>query len=91
MSKIKKASVHMLSPACPEQHVFIDTDTGEQIAYLRLRHGKFRVDVPDCGGETIYRANVGEGAGWFSEEEREHYLVEAAKAIAKHYGWELEI
>ena len=37
--------------ACPEQYdAFFQ---GKQIGYLRLRHGEFRVDYPDCGDETI--------------------------------------
>ena len=27
---------------------------GKQVGYLRLRHGEFRVDYPDCGDETIF-------------------------------------
>ena len=77
----------MTCGACPEQWEFYDNDTGEQIAYLRLRHGNFRVDVPKCKGETIYRAVIADEAGMFSHEERRHYLNEAAKAVAKHYGW----
>ena len=64
--------------ACPEQYdAFLD---GKQVGYLRLRHGSFRVDVPDCGGETVYRANP-QGDGIFDEGERDHYLTEAKAAI----------
>jgi hypothetical protein len=65
--------------ACPEQYdAFLD---GKQVGYLRLRHGRFRVDYPDCGGETIYEAYP-DGDGIFESNEREFYLTEAKKAIA---------
>lgn len=44
--------------ACPEQYeVFKD---GKQVGYYRLRFGEFRVDFPDCGGDTIYKPCLGE-------------------------------
>ena len=65
----------------PEQYdVFKD---GRQVGYLRLRHGSFRVDVPDCGGETIYSASPN-GDGGFDDDERAHYLKAAVEAIHKH-------
>lgn len=64
--------------ACPEQY---DAFLGNrQVGYLRLRHGHFRVDYPDCGGETIFEAEpVGDGI--FDDEEREGYLHKAIDAI----------
>lgn len=72
--------------ACPEQYdVFKD---GEQVGYLRLRHGYFRADYPDCGGETVYTATP-EGDGIFEEDERDFYLTAAIQAIhTKHTGEE---
>ena len=65
--------------ACPEQY---DAFLGDrQVGYLRLRHGEFRVDVPDCGGETVYEAEP-EGDGIFADHERDHFLLEAKRAIA---------
>lgn len=65
--------------ACPEQYdAFFD---GGQVGYLRLRHGHFRVDYPDCGGETIYDAYP-DGDGSFDPDERDFYLTEAKNAIA---------
>jgi hypothetical protein len=62
--------------ACPEQYdVFVSED---KVGYLRLRHGKFRADVPDCGGETVY-ASKPKGDGIFCDEER---MKELSKAIA---------
>ncbi len=66
--------------ACPEQYdVFVN---GNIVAYLRLRHGYFRADYPDCGGETIYEA-CPKGDGIFEPDERDFYLYEAVKAIEK--------
>ncbi len=69
--------------ACPEQYDVYD-DLGQQVAYFRLRHGGFRVDVPDCGGETIYTANP-KGDGIFDREERVHYLTKAVLAVQEYY------
>ena len=64
--------------ACPEQY---DVFAGnEQVGYLRLRHGRFRADVPCCGGETIYQAEPN-GDGIFDPDERARYLGEAVAAI----------
>lgn len=70
--------------ACPEQYdVFLD---GQQVGYLRLRHGTFRAEYPDCGGAEVYRANP-EGDGVFEYEERTHYLNQAIRAIDhRHHG-----
>lgn len=67
--------------ACPEQYdVFKD---GKQVGYLRLRHGYFRVNYPNPGGEIIYEAEP-KGDGIFeSEKERDFYLDAATKAISK--------
>ena len=67
--------------ACPEQYDAIYN--GKIVGYLRLRHGSFRVDVPDCGGETVYTASP-KGDGAFYGDERDKYLHKAKKAIAKH-------
>lgn len=69
--------------ACPEQYDVFD-DLGQQVAYFRLRHGGFRVDVPDCGGETIYTANP-KGDGIFTRDERVRYLTEAVLAVQEYY------
>lgn len=64
---------------CPEQYECFD-DAGNQIGYLRLRHGRFTVEYPDCGGELIYTARP-KGDGGFYEDERDFYIGEAKKAI----------
>lgn len=64
--------------ACPQQ---FDAYLGDkQVGYLRLRHGTFRVDYPDCGGETIYTAYP-DGDGIFMDYEQEFYLNKALEAI----------
>lgn len=72
----------MTCGACPEQYdVRLD---GETVAYLRLRHGSFTVNVPDCGGEMIYHANP-KGDGMFEDKERDYYIHNALGAIEKYY------
>jgi len=68
--------------ACPEQYDVFSED--KQVAYYRLRHGYFRVDVPICGGETIYEAYPN-GDGIFESDEREFYLKKAEQAVKKYY------
>jgi hypothetical protein len=53
-----------------------------QIGYLRLRHGEFRADYPDCGGESVYFAEP-KGDGSFEPDERDKYLGEAVEALLK--------
>jgi len=67
--------------AYPEQY---EAFVGEkQVGYLRLRHGYFRVDFPDCGGKTIYKAHP-KGEGMFKDnDERKYYLKMAKKVILK--------
>lgn len=73
-----KIELVLTCTACPEQYdAYLD---GEQVGYLRLRHGEFRVDFPDVGGETIYEAHP-KGDGCFFDDEKEFYLNEARKAI----------
>ena len=69
--------------ACPEQYDVFD-ENDKQVGYLRLRHGYFRVDFPDCGGETIYSSDNVKGDGCFyDEKECRHYLNRADNAIRK--------
>lgn len=68
--------------ACPEQYDVFKDD--KQVGYLRLRHGYFRADVPDCGGETVYEAEPS-GDGIFQDSERDYYLETAIAKIKKHY------
>ena len=80
MEKSIKEKIRLVETcyACPEQY---DAFIGEkQVGYLRLRHGYFRVDFPDCNGEVIYTAYP-EGDGIFDEDEREFFLDRAKEAI----------
>jgi hypothetical protein len=66
--------------ACPEQYDAVDASTGKLLGYLRLRHGKFRVHVPDVSGLVVYEASP-KGQGCFDDEERVEYLTQAVQAI----------
>lgn len=72
------------SIACPEQYNVFDS-SGKQVGYFRLRHGKFRADVPDCGGETVYTSRT-KGDGTFAEEERDEELKRALAAMKSRIG-----
>lgn len=65
--------------ACPEQYDVFDA-AGTQVGYLRLRHGRFRADYPDCGGETVYTSDT-KGDGLFNEDERMPELTKAISAL----------
>ena len=65
--------------ACPEQYDALLG--GEQVGYLRLRHGYFYASVPDVGGRVVYEAEP-EGDGIFADHERDGYLHKAKLAIA---------
>lgn len=69
-------------PACPEQYEVFDA-ADQRVGYLRLRHGWFRADAPQCGDETVYEAYP-EGDGIFADHERIRYLSEAVAAIDRH-------
>lgn len=66
--------------ACPEQYDVFDDTTGVKVGYLRLRHGYFRADYPDCGGETVYETETN-GDGVFDDDERMPQLRAAVAAI----------
>lgn len=65
---------------CPEQYDAVLN--GQTIGYLRLRHGGFRVEYPECGGKEVYYAHP-EGDGSFRDHERDRYLEEAKYALAR--------
>jgi hypothetical protein len=67
--------------ACPEQYDAYD-EKGKRVGYLRLRHGTFRVDCPDCGEQEVYVAHP-KGDGIFYDEERNYYLSCAVDAIER--------
>lgn len=74
--------LHLTCGACPEQY---DVFRGsEQVGYLRLRHGGFRAEYPDCGGDTVYSSEAMDGDGQFTDSERKKFLTEAVSAIDRH-------
>lgn len=68
--------------ACPEQYDVYDSN-GSRVGYLRLRHGIFTAEYPDCAGELVYKASP-DGDGMFEDDERDHYLRGAIDALDKH-------
>lgn len=75
--------LHITCGAWPEQYEVFLKNTETQVGYLRLRHGTFRVDYPDCGGETIYSTEDCDGDGSFEDNERMKFLREAMNVILK--------
>lgn len=69
---------------CPEQYDVFDA-VGTQVAYFRLRHGKFRADVPDVGGHTVYFTYTRGGGEFFDDDERERELQAAITAVRRYY------
>lgn len=70
--------------ACPEQYDVFNKDN-EQVAYMRLRHGRFTVECRDCGEDYVYIAYP-EGDGLFIDDhERAFHLANAIKAIKEYY------
>ncbi len=74
-------TLDMTCEGCPEQYDAYDSK-GNIVGYLRLRHGSFTVNCPDVGGTLVYSAYP-DGDGSFEDYERQKYLTEAKKAIAK--------
>lgn len=66
--------------ACPEQY---DGYLGEEkIAFLRLRHGRFRAEYKNT---VVYTASTN-GDGCFDENERDLHLNAACKAILEAHN-----
>lgn len=76
-------TLRLTSIACPEQYDVLNKNN-EQVGYLRLRHGWFRADCPDCGGATVYEAHT-RGDGCFDEDERVPQLTAAVEAIDAYW------
>ena len=83
--------------ACPEQYDVTLDDVADVasggmrpeptvVGYLRLRHGHFRAEAPECGGETVYEAWP-KGDGMFDDDERLRHLTSAIICID---GWRAE-
>ena len=75
------------SKGMPEQYDAFRGPTGfpEQVGYLRLRYGHFRVDFPDCGGKTIFEG-APKGYGEFYMDERMKWLRRAVREIREELG-----
>jgi hypothetical protein len=72
--------------ACPEQYDVIDDINNTVVGYLRLRHGHFTAEYPDCGGELVYNAAT-RGDGMFDDdEERMRELTAAVAAISRAHA-----
>lgn len=67
--------------SCPEQYdVF--TAAGEQVGYVRLRHGSLYAEYPDVGGECVYDTEAFAGDGSFlDDKERIFHLTKIADAL----------
>lgn len=76
--------------ACPEQYEVFHNQSRQHIGYLRLRHGKFRADYPDCGGESVYDATT-KGDGSFEDDERMEHLTNAVRALSRRYLTDTEL
>jgi hypothetical protein len=77
--------IKLTSYACPEQYEVFRND--RQVAYYRLRHGEFRVDYPECGGEEILCEHPN-GDGIFDENERLIYLAKAMRKVLEKLNTE---
>jgi len=66
---------------CPERYdVF--TAAGEQVGYVRLRHGSLYAEYPDVGGECVYDTEAFAGDGSFlDDKERIYHLTKIADAL----------
>lgn len=88
MNNESEIRLEMTCGACPEQYdAFVDD---KQVGYLRLRHGHFRVEFPECGGETVYESDT-IGDGIFDDSERELHIRRAVDAIAEKLGVKLTV
>lgn len=67
-------------PGCPEQYDVYKK--GELVGYLRLRHGFFEARFGGVTGPSVYRSYT-DGDGAFTDEERNHHLKKAKKAIKR--------
>lgn len=71
--------------ACPEQYDVYNLND-KQVAYVRLRWGTLRVDVPDYMGKEIYCVEYGDGfTGCFDHKDRQDRLKIIANKIKEYY------
>ena len=69
-------------PACPEEYD-IYTDSGKQIAYMRLRWGTLRLETPSHQGKLIYIDKFEDSmkGAFDNQEERDFYLGVAVDTL----------
>jgi len=79
----KDLEFEKISSSFPEQYLVYQN--GEQVAYLRLRHGVFTIEMPDACDKLVYKAKP-EGQGMFLDEERKYYLAKATQIIKAELG-----
>jgi len=78
--KIGNYNLVMTCSECPEQYdVFRGT---KQVGYLRLRHGGFRAEYPDCGQEEVYWVETGYG-DFECDRDRAIHIIKAVIEIHK--------
>lgn len=85
---IKGYDLFMTCSACPEQYDVLKD--GEQVGYLRLRHGRFTATYPDVRGNLVYDAHP-MGDGIFEDQERLYHLTAAVMMIALEDGVPVQI
>ena len=82
--QIREYHFELTCLACPEQY---DVYVGDlMIAYVRLRHGRLRVEHPDIGGKEVYKAILDdwEDQGRFADDEqRMMHLTKIADELDK--------
>ncbi len=80
----EQIELKMTCGACPEQYdAFVK---GQQVAYLRLRHGCFTVECPGVLDELVYYSEDMKGDGAFDDDERDFFLGIAKEHIARYYN-----
>jgi len=72
----------MICKLCPEQYIAYD-ENGLRVAYAQLRHGYFCVKGIGAWGTVLYEAYPN-GDGMFEDDERDHFLDEAIRAIRSY-------
>ena len=75
---IKGLELMLTCTSHPEQYDVYDSSG--QVAYFRLRDGRFRAHVPDARGAIVYTA-LTRGDGLFYEDERQFHLERAVDAV----------
>jgi hypothetical protein len=73
--------LHLTCCECPEQYDVYD-EAGEQVGYLRLRHGSFTAKHKGVNGRLVYEASP-LGDGRFEDTERVRFLNAACRAIER--------